>query len=165
MTEYNFCPKCGNTILSDSEPPYCEHCDITYYRNAKPCASVLPIKNGKVLLAKRGRDPHKGAYDIIGGFMEADELPEVAALREGKEETGLDMKILSLLGVYSDRYGEGGDYTLNLHYIAEVTGGEMQAMDDVAELEWIAIQDVPLDEGFQNTKDGLRDLKQWFAEH
>lgn len=96
--------------------------------------------------------------------MEADELPEAAALREGEEETGLDMKILSLLGVYSDRYGEGGDYTLNLHYIAEVTGGEMQAMDDVAELEWIAIHDVPLDEGFQNTKDGLRDLKKWFAE-
>lgn len=164
MVEYNFCPKCGSTILSDSEPPYCSHCDITYYRNAKPCASVLPIKDGKVLLAKRARDPHKGSYDIVGGFMEADELPENAALREAKEETGLDLKIVSLLGIYSDRYGENGDYTLNLHYIAEVLGGEMRAMDDVAELEWVAIDDVPLDEGFQNTKDGLRDLKKWFAE-
>lgn len=163
MTTYNFCPECGNAITSDSEPPHCDHCDSTYYRNAKPCASVLPIKDGKVLLGKRAQNPYKGAYDIIGGFMEADELPEAAALREAKEETGLDMEIVSLLGVYNDQYGEGGDRTLNLHYIAKITGGEMLAMDDIAALEWVDIADVPLDEGFQNTKDGLRDLQKWFA--
>lgn len=113
-----------------------------------------------MLLVKRGIDPYKGAYDIIGGFMEADELPEVAALREAKEETGLDIKITSLLGIYSDRYGNDGDYTLNLHYIAEIIGGEMQAQEnEVASLEWIDINALPLDEGFQNTKDGLRDLQ------
>ena len=162
MTEYNFCPKCGNPISLDVEPPHCEHCNITYYRNAKPGASVLPVKDGKVLLAKRGREPFRGSYDIIGGFMEAYERAEDAALREAKEETGLDMKIVSLLGVYTDRYGEGGDYTLNLHYIAEIVGGEMKAMDDVAELEWFDIDKVPF-EGFQNTKDGLRDLQKWYA--
>lgn len=94
--------------------------------------------------------------------MEANELPEAAALREAKEKTGLDMKIVSLLGIYVDRYGEDGDYTLNLHYIAEIIGGEMQAQDDVAELEWIAIGDVPLSEGFQNTRDGLKDLQEWY---
>lgn len=164
MTEYNYCPRCGGAITLNSKPPYCSQCDIAYYNNAKPCASVLPVKAGKVLLGKRGRDPYKGAYDIIGGFMEADELPEMAALREAKEETGLDMKIVSLLGIYSDRYGEGGDYTLNLHYIAEVVGGEMKAMDDITDLEWVDISNVPLDEGFQNTKDGLRDLKRWFEQ-
>lgn len=144
------------------EPPRCNVCETTYWRNAKPCVSVLPVKNGKVLLGRRGQDPYKGAIDIIGGFMEVDESPEAGALREGKEETGLDMKIISLLGVYPDRYGEGGDYTLNLHYITEVIGGEMRAMDDIASLEWVDITSVPLDEGFQNTKDGLRDLQEWF---
>ena len=119
MIEYNFCPRCGAAITSSSEPAHCRDCDVTYYRNAKPCASVLPVKDGKVLLARRGKEPYLGAYDIIGGFMEVDELPEAAALRE--------------------------------------------AMDDVAELEWVAIEDVPLDEGFQNTRDGLRDLKEWFT--
>lgn len=161
MIQYNFCPKCG-AALEKQATPYCSHCDVTYYRNAKPCASVLPIKDGKVLLAKRGSDPFKGAYDIIGGFMEADELPEDAAIREAKEETGLDIKITSLLGMYSDRYGEDGDYTLNIHYLGEVIGGKMQPMDDAAELEWVTIDKVPLDEGFQNTKDGLRDLKKLF---
>lgn len=164
MTEYNFCPKCGNKIDVGSEPPHCSTCNVTYYRNAKPTAGVLPVKDGKVLLAKRGRDPFKGAWDIIGGFMDADELPEDAAIREAKEETGLDVKITSLLGIYIDRYGENGDYTLNLHYIAEVIGGEMKPMDDVADLEWVPINDVPLDSGFQNTKDGLRDLKKLYEE-
>lgn len=163
MTQYNFCSKCGNKVVEGSDPAYCSHCDITYYKNAKPCASVLPIKDGKVLLAVRGNEPFKGAYDIIGGFMEADELPEAAAIREAKEETGLDIKITSLLGIYSDRYGEDGDYTLNMHYLGEVIGGEMQAMDDVSELKWFEISEVPLDEGFQNTKDGLRDLKKLYA--
>ena len=162
MIQYNFCPNCGNKITGGSNPPHCSVCNNTYYRNAKPCASVLPIKDGKVLLAKRGRDPFKGAYDIIGGFMEANELPEAAAVREAKEETGLDITITSLLGTYVDRYGEDGDYTLNLHYIGEIVGGEMKPMDDVAGLEWVAISDVPLHEGFQNTRDGLRDLKKLF---
>lgn len=161
MIQYNFCPKCG-TQLEANEPPHCLVCDITYYRNAKPCASVLPIKDGKVLLAKRGREPYKGAYDIIGGFMEVDELPEAAARREAKEETGLDVEITRLLGMYVDRYGEDGDYTLNIHYVGRVIGGDMHAMDDVAELEWVPINEVPLDEGFQNTKDGLRDLKEQY---
>lgn len=162
MIEFNFCPKCGNAIGASIEPPHCSKCNSTYYRNAKPFASVLPIKDGKVLLAKRGHEPFKGAYDIIGGFMEANELPEEAAIREAKEETGLDIKITSLLGIYLDRYGEDGDYTLNIHYIGEVLGGEMKAMDDVVGLEWVKIDEVPLDSGFQNTKDGLRDLKKLY---
>lgn len=164
MTQYNFCPKCGKSLDAKIEPPHCSNCGATYYRNAKPGASVLPVKDGKVLLSIRAREPYKGSYDIIGGFMEAYELPEVAALREAKEETGLDMKIVSLLGIYVDRYGEDGDYTLNLHYITEVVGGEMQAQDDAAALEWIPISQVPLDSGFQNTKDGLKDLQKWFKE-
>jgi ADP-ribose pyrophosphatase YjhB (NUDIX family) len=159
MIQYNFCPKCGNKFTSSSEPPVCVVCDITYYRNAKPCASVLPIKDGKVLLARRGREPFKGSLDVIGGFMEADEHPEAAAIREAKEETGLDIVIDSLLGIYVDRYGAGGNYTLNLHYLGSVTGGKMEPMDDVVGLGWVPIADVPLDEGFENTKAALRDLR------
>jgi len=159
MTEYNYCSKCGKVLDKSAGLPHCDVCGVTYFRNAKPGASVLPIRDGRVLLAKRAEEPFKGSYDIIGGFMEADELPEVAAIREAKEETGLDIRIKSLLGIYIDRYGEGGDYTLNLHYIGEVVGGEEKAMDDVASLEWISIEDVPLNDGFQNAKDGLKDLK------
>lgn len=162
MTQYNYCPNCGTTMPKNVEPPKCESCGSVYYRNAKPCASVLPIKDGKVLLAKRGVDPYKGAYDIIGGFMEVDEHPEAAAIREAREETGCEVKLHSLLGTYIDQYGDDGDFTLNLHYIGEIVSGEPIAQDDVAELEWVPINDVPLDGGFQNTRDGLRDLQKWY---
>lgn len=163
MVRYNFCPKCGKAIDQSTNPPYCSYCDIKYYRNAKPGASVLPVKDGKVLLARRGKDPHKGSLDIIGGFMEEDELPEEAAIREAKEETGLDVNITSLLGIYVDRYGEDGDYTLNLHYVAEIIDGEIRPMDDVESLEWFDINNPPLDDVvFQNAKDGLRDLREWY---
>lgn len=165
MIQFNFCPKCGGALDTKLEPPHCDACDITYYRNAKPCASVLPVRDGKVLLSIRADEPFKGAYDIIGGFMEAYELPEQAALREAKEETNLDMRIVELLGIYSDRYGDNGDYTLNMHYIAEITGGDMRAQDDAADLMWVDIDKVPLDSGFQNTRDGLRDLQVWYAKH
>lgn len=162
MTEYNFCPKCGNKIAPGPDLPHCSTCDTTYYHNPKPCASVLPIKDGKVLLAKRGVAPYKGSYDIIGGFMDINEQPMDAAIREAKEETGLDVKITSLLGTYVDKYGDDGDYTLSLHYLGEVIGGEMKPMDDVASLEWVTISEVPLNDGLQNTRDGLRDLKKFY---
>ena len=162
MIAYNYCPQCGGELAFSDGLPHCNTCNETFYRNAKPCASVLLVRDGEVLLAKRGREPFMGAYDIIGGFMEPDELPEAAAIREAKEETGLDVQITKLLGIYVDRYGEDGDYTLNIHYIGEITGGEMKPMDDVAALEWVPIADVPLDDGFQNTRDGLRDLKELY---
>ena len=164
MTEYNFCPKCGNGIDKTLDPPYCTTCHITYYHNPKPTSSVLPVKDGKVLLGIRGRDPYKGAHDVIGGFIEVNELPEAGALREAKEETGLDMKITSLLGIYTDRYGDSGDYTLNFHYITEIVGGEMQAQDDVASLEWVDINEASFNEGFQNNIDALRDLQKLYKQ-
>jgi 8-oxo-dGTP diphosphatase len=163
MLAYNYCSQCA-TPLEKSGVPYCPVCKISFYRNAKPCASILPVKDGKVLLAKRGQEPLKGAYDIIGGFLHADELPAAGALREAKEETGLEMKIIELLGIYSDQYGEDGDYTLNIHYIGEVIGGEMHAQDDVADLEWVDIAEIPLTSGFKNTREGLRDLHIWYQQ-
>ena len=165
LIQFNYCPKCGNTLDKALDPPRCIICEITYYRDPKPTSSVLPVMNGKVLLGIRGRDPYKGSYDVIGGFVEAGELPEAAALREAKEETNLNMKITSLLGIYSDRYGEDGDYTLNFHYVAEVIDGEMRAQDDVASLEWVDMNDLPLNEGFQNNIDALKDLQKLYKTH
>ena len=94
--------------------------------------------------------------------MEAGEDPKVAAVREAKEETGLDVRLTGLLGIYTDVYGDSGDYTLSLQYLCEIIGGDMRPLDDVAELEWVDIDKVPLHDGFQNTRDALRDLKKLY---
>jgi ADP-ribose pyrophosphatase YjhB (NUDIX family) len=164
MINYKYCPQCKNDLDLSGEYPYCSHCKLTIFRNSKPCAGVLPIKDGQVLLSKRGIEPYKGDWDIIGGFLKAGELPESGALREVLEETGLSMKITKLLGMYMDKYGPDGDDTLNVFYLAEITGGEMRAQDDVASLEWVKIKDLnDINNGFANTTAALKDLKSLFS--
>lgn len=164
MIKYKYCPQCKNNLDLSGEYPYCSNCNLTIYKNSKPCAGVLPIKNGQVLLAKRAIEPFKGDWDIIGGFLKSDEHPEVGALREALEETGLKMKITGFLGMYMDKYGENGDDTLNIFYLAEIIEGNQKAQDDISSLEWVDIKSLEIiNNGFANTRAALKDLKKLYS--
>ena len=162
MDKYKFCPRCKNDLISSKNSYSCNHCGLKIYQNPKPCVSALPVKDGKVLLSRRANEPFKGEYDLIGGFMNVEENVEEALRREVKEETGLDIKIVKLLGTYPDRYGKGGDYTINLQFIVEITGGILMAKDDISSLEWVQINNLPEINGFNNTKETLKDLQEWY---
>ena len=94
--------------------------------------------------------------------MKPGENAEEAIKREVKEETGLDIKIIKLLGTYPDQYGEGGDYTINFQFIVEIEKGELQAKDDISSLQWVSINNLPEINGFNNTKETLKDLQEWY---
>lgn len=113
----------------------------------------------KVLLGIRAQDPGKGKYDIIGGFLNLGEHPEAGAIREAKEETGLNIKTTGLLGVYMDKYVTTGEDTLNFVYLGKVVSGKEKADDDIAELEWIAIDKLPNDPAFTSQKKVFQDLQ------
>ena len=161
MIKYKFCPQCKTKLDLTGEYPYCSNCDLTIYLNSKPTASILLIDGDKVLLGKRAINPFKDEYDIIGGFLKNGEDPVTGVLREAKEETGLTVKITNLLGIYMDIYGKGGDYTLNIYYIGKIINGEMKASDDVAELEWFEIEDLPKP-AFKNQEEVFKDLQKWY---
>lgn len=80
----------------------CPSCGWIRYENPLPCAAAL-VKSaaGDILLVKRGVEPGYGLWALPSGFIEIDESPETACLRELEEETGLEGKITRLLGVYS----------------------------------------------------------------
>lgn len=162
MAKFIFCPQCTAKCILTGRYPYCSKCNETYYRNSKPCTIVLPVREGKILLGKRAVDPHKGAYDTIGGFLEEGEEPIHGAIRETKEETGLTVEIVKLLGIYTDCYGDEDVYTLNIAYIAKVIGGSMKPQDDVAELEWVDILSFSPLKSFASTKKALKDLRIWY---
>jgi ADP-ribose pyrophosphatase YjhB (NUDIX family) len=159
--DYKYCPQCKNDMELVNGNSHCATCDITVYKNVVGAAAICIIRGGKVLLSRRAIEPFKGGYDLIGGFIIPGETPEAAAIREAKEETGLEVKVTGLLGIYSDQYGEGS-FTLGIHYLGEIIDGEQHAGDDAASLEWVSIDDIPeeaLTTGFKNVRESLRDLK------
>jgi 8-oxo-dGTP diphosphatase len=149
--EYRFCPRCGGLLeqqhphgLSD-EPaqPTCASCGFIFWQNSKPCAGVLVVDQGRLLLVRRGFEPFKGWWDVPGGFLTEGEHPEAGAVRELKEETGLSIRLTGLVGIFMDVYETSGDATLNVFYAGEVAGGEAAAGSDATDMRWFAIDELP----------------------
>ena len=101
-------------------------------------------------------DPFKGKWDFPGGFVEEEEHPIDCLRRELKEEAGVEVEPLELLGVWLDRYGGDGSAqtTLNFYWAARIVEGTPEPADDVAELRWFAPAEIPLTElAFPHTRE------------
>ena len=99
---------------------------------------VLIEKDGNVLLGKRKGAFGKGQWGLPQGYIEFDEDFLTGAIREVKEETGLDVDIRSILNVVSNQLTPKL-HTLAIVLLASVTGGELCADDDIETLEWISL--------------------------
>ncbi len=146
--EIKFCPRCGYRLkekeIHGRKRKYCPSCGFVFFRDPKVGASVLVEHEGKILLVQRGIEPHKGKWCLPGGFVEFDESPEKAAIRECKEETNLDVKILSLLGIYpylNDMRGPG----ILIAYRVEITGNinELKPGDDAIVAKFFSPEELP----------------------
>jgi ADP-ribose pyrophosphatase YjhB (NUDIX family) len=148
----------------------CRQCSFIDWRNARPVAGVLVVRNGDILLVQRAIEPFKGLWDLPGGFIDANEMPEAAARREVKEESGLTLQDLEFFAFVSDEYCYGGplaaddepDYTLNIYFIATSAEGALRPGDDAAEARWFAPHQLPHDSdvAFENVRVALRMWKQ-----
>lgn len=169
---FNFCPNCGAKLdfVSDQfAAQTCRGCGRTHYHNSKPCAGVLIVKDGRVLLVKRGVEPFKGYWDLPGGFLEPGEHPLDGMVREVREELGLEVIMKEFLGAYMDRYAIESSheiFTLNHYYIVEPVSGRLCAADDVSEFDWFAMDALPDAEeiAFEHERCVLRDLMERMAE-
>ena len=113
-----------------------------------PTVGVVCLRDQEVLLIKRGTPPRLGQWSVPGGRLEWGETLQVAALRELKEETGVDAQLLGLIdvidGVFPARPspdGKGGEITRHyvlIDYAARWTGGEPVAGDDAAEAGFVS---------------------------
>jgi 8-oxo-dGTP diphosphatase len=121
----DYCPRCGQA-LEEREAfgrlrPVCPSCGHVVFRGPKVAAGALVAQAGSILLNQRDIDPGIGKWGLPAGFVDLGERVEDAAIREVKEETGLDICLEDLLGVYSDV--ERG--VALVVYCASVCGGEL----------------------------------------
>jgi 8-oxo-dGTP diphosphatase len=142
LGQFKYCPFCG-TQLSLKEKggkkrPACPNCEFVQFRNPSPGVVVVIEKDGFVLLGKRKGGFGEGKWGLPQGYIEFDENFLSAAIREVKEETGLDVEIRSILNVVSNLLSPRL-HTLAIILLADVKAGEPFAGDDVETLEWVPL--------------------------
>jgi 8-oxo-dGTP diphosphatase len=143
---WRLCPRCGAELTAGEGCVECGACAFVAYANPAPTACALCLdESGRLLLARRAYEPFRGLWDVPGGFLAEDEHPLDCLRRELREETGLDVEPGEFVGAWMDRYGagEGDRVTLNLYWATRVIGGEERPADDVTELGWFGLADLP----------------------
>lgn len=102
---------------------------------------MVCLRDGQVLLIKRGRQPRMGEWSLPGGRIEPGERAVDAALRELREETGVEAEILGLVDVVDGLFPEHGRHYVLIDYVARWTGGEPVAGDDAAEAAFMPVEE------------------------
>ena len=115
--------------------PWCPACEEPFFQDPKVATAVIVEGPEGLLLVQRKNDPYQGLWTLPAGFVDADEDPRNAAIRECIEETGLRVAIDSLFDIYYGKdHPRGADFVLFYH--ATLLGGELVAGDDAANAAW-----------------------------
>jgi 8-oxo-dGTP diphosphatase len=172
---YRFCPSCGNLLehrrLKASEPerPVCPVCRHVVYLDPKVAVGTIirvphtapytgdaqrdPDRAERLVLVRRAIEPGYGLWVFPGGYVDQGEEITAAAIREAREESGLEIRIDDLLDVYS----YGGRSPIIVVYTATATGGELCADDECLEARLFRREEIPWDAlAFRSTSEALR---------
>jgi ADP-ribose pyrophosphatase YjhB (NUDIX family) len=136
----------------------CDRCGFVAYRNPAPAAGVVLVESGQVLLVRRKFEPREGMWTFPAGFVEYDEHVESCAVRETREETGLEVELAGLFGAYMAMDDPRVRVVLLL-YRARRVGGELCAGDDASEESFFPLAETPAEIAFQAHREALSDLR------
>jgi 8-oxo-dGTP diphosphatase len=103
--------------------------------------AVILFQEGIVLI-KRDRPPFAGSYALPGGFVEIGETVEAAVLREAREETGLVIELLGLVGIYSNPARDPRGHVVSAAFLA-LGSGELLAGSDARSAHVFLLQSLP----------------------
>jgi ADP-ribose pyrophosphatase YjhB (NUDIX family) len=155
------CLICGSPLRTRRENGFsrwrCGRCGWVFYNNPVPATVAIVVGRRGVLLCRRGGPPHRGTWDLAGGFLEAGESPEHGLRRELREELGARVRSARFRGFVLDHYGRGGVPVLGLVYAVRVSGA-ITARSDVSEIRWFPRDAIPWRRiGFASIRRALRD--------
>ena len=158
---YQFCPRCGGPlerrVLKTSEPErlVCARCGFVFYLDPKiAVGTIIRSLEGRIVLVRRAIEPGYGKWVFPGGYVDRGEPLTSAAIREAREECGLEVRLDALVNLYS----YPGRAPVIVVYAATAIGGLLCVDDECLEAVEVESSAIPWDElAFRSTHQGLRD--------
>lgn len=130
----NYCRECGTALEQrlafGKTRGVCPACGYTHFEDPKVAVGVVVEMDGSILLGKRNHEPKLGYWSFPSGFVDAGEVPEDAARREVEEETGIQVRLDRILGVYS----QPGERVIFIAYAGRAVGGKLEAGEECIEV-------------------------------
>lgn len=160
---YRFCPVCGQPleprVLKSTEPKrlvcVSQSCGFVFYLDPKiAVGTVIRLADERIVLVRRAIEPGYGKWVFPGGYVDRGEEITLAAIREAREESGLEVKIDHLINIYS----YAGRTPIIVVYAATCLGGELAVDEEGLEAHAFAKDAIPWGElAFRSTQEALRD--------
>jgi len=158
---YRFCPRCGGSLerrrLKPAEPerPVCKACGFVFYLDPKiAVGTIIRTLDERLVLVRRAIEPGYGKWVFPGGYVDRGEPLVAAAIREAREECGLDVRLDGLVNIYS----YAGRAPVIVVYAATAVGGAIAVDEECLEASEFDAAAIPWDElAFRSTHEGLRD--------
>lgn len=137
------CSECGHRLeIRDATRRFCSNCQQIRYRNPAVGVAVLVVQATEVLLARRARGLYAGRWCVPCGYVEWDEDVRSAALRELREETGLDAQLGPVFDVQSN-FHDPERHSVGIWFLAHAWHGQVTPGDDVNEVRFFPLDALP----------------------
>ncbi len=133
---------------------------MTKYRNPSLTVDAIIEQNGSILMIRRKGEIYKGYLAFPGGFVNYDEIVEDAVKREVLEELNLQIKLIAILGVYSDKKRDLRGHVISTVFVCHSTGTPKPG-DDAIDLDWVNLDRIESLELAFDHKKIIQDYKLW----
>src|SRR3989344_4208711 len=132
-------------------------CEVCAFKNPKGVATASIIQDNRLLVLQRNEEPHKGMWDLPGGFMHHSETQDVAVKRELREELGVDANVLFMTQFPGTAAWKGEQFpVIGSFYLADIGNQSIKLNDENSQFMWMPLKTL-------NTKDIAYDSNQEFV--